>query len=373
MVTPKSTIEPCSNSDSCNSMLGYTLYTDLKLSELSSLFNVDPISILTVNSIDISYPDIEHHILPAHLFLKIPILCSCIDGIRKSLTTHYKTRASDTLWSIADTVYGGLVSADQIREANLIPDDSSVLYFGQKLVVPLPCTCFNGTDNGLPAIHLSYVVKGVDTLQSIASRYATTLTDLMNVNAMGSSAVNDGDIIAIPLPACASSFPRNASDYGLLVANASYAITASHCVQCSCGPGGLNLYCMPSSLAASCSSMQCKNSNLMLGNVTLQKTSGGCKVTRCNYNGYVNDTITTTLTTSLQPRCPGPQKFPRLITPPTSVISYAPSPSLSDFSPANGPSGSVPGGISCAYSLIDRSTSSPLGFLLPFFVTLALS
>jgi len=195
----KSTIEPCSNSDSCNALLGYTLYTDLKVSEVASLFQIDPIALLTANAIDISYPDVEHHILPSKLFLKIPISCSCVDGIRKSVATNYKTRPSDTLSSIADSVYGGLVSSDQLREANSIPDPS-VLDVGQNLVVPLPCTCFNGSDNSLPAIYLSYVVRPVDSLAAIAARYFTTLTDLMNVNAMGSTAINDGDILAVPIP-----------------------------------------------------------------------------------------------------------------------------------------------------------------------------
>ncbi|PON46994.1 LysM domain containing protein [Parasponia andersonii] len=328
LVSSKSTIEPCSNSDSCNAMLGYTVYTELKVSEVASLFQLDPIAILTANAIDISYPDVENHILPAQLFLKIPITCSCVDGIRKSVSTHYKTRPSDTLSSIADSVYSGLVSADQIREANSI-SDPTVLDVGQNLVVPLPCTCFNGTDNSLPAIYLSYVVKPVDSLTAIAARYTTTITDLMNVNAMGSTSVKAGDILAVPLPACASNFPKYASDFGLIVPNGSYAISASHCVQCSCGPGSLNLYCMPASLAVSCSSMQCKNSNLMVGNYTVQQTSAGCNVTSCSYGGFVNGTIVTTLSTFLQPRCPGPQKFPPIIAPPSSVISdsiFAPSP-----------------------------------------------
>lgn len=199
VVTSKSTIEPCSNNDSCNALLGYTLYTDLKVSEVASLFQIDPIAFLTANSIDISYPDIENYILPSQLFVKVPIVCSCADGIRKSVSTHYKTRPSDTLSSIADSIYSGLVSADQLQEANSI-QDPSVLDVGQSLVVPLPCTCFNGTDNSLPAIYLSYVVKEIDTLVGIASRYSTTITDLMNVNAMGNPAIKAGDIIAVPLP-----------------------------------------------------------------------------------------------------------------------------------------------------------------------------
>ncbi|KAF5200803.1 lysM domain-containing GPI-anchored protein [Thalictrum thalictroides] len=364
LVHSKSTIEPCLNSDSCNAMVGYTLYTDLKVSEVSALFQIDPIALLTTNAIDISYPDVENHILPSQLFLKIPITCSCVDGIRKSVSTRYKTRPSDTLASIANTVFSGLVSADQIREANSIADPT-VLDIGELLVVPLPCTCFNSTDNFLPAVYLSYLVKPMDTLVGIAARYATTITDLMNVNAMGTTGIKDGDILAVPLPACASNFPRYASDFGLNVANGSYAITASHCVQCSCGPGNLNLYCTPASLAVSCSSMQCRNSNLMLGNVTAQASAAGCNVTSCTYGGYVNGTILTRLSTSLQPRCPGEHQFPALVAPPTTVAKdalFAPSPAPSQsglepttpkssgipgsglstgFPPANGPSGST--------------------------------
>lgn len=90
------------------------------------------------------------------------------------------------------------MSADQIKEANSV-SDPSVLDVGQTLVVPLPCTCFNGTDNNLPAIYLSYVVRPVDTLFGIASRYSTTITDLMTVNALGGTAIKDGDILAVPL------------------------------------------------------------------------------------------------------------------------------------------------------------------------------
>ncbi|XWS21616.1 hypothetical protein CRYUN_Cryun30bG0069600 [Craigia yunnanensis] len=308
LVTSKSTIEPCSNSDSCNALLGYTLYTDLKVAEVASLFQVDPISILTANAIDISYPDVENHILPSQLFLKIPILCSCVDGIRKSVSTHYKTRPQDTLSSIADSIYAGLVSADQIREANSIADPS-VLDVGRTL----------------------WFLCRVLVLMGLIMDCRPFIYHLMNVNAMGSTSIKAGDILAVPLSACASSFPKYASDHGLIVPNGSYAITASHCVQCSCGLGSHNLYCMPASLAVSCSSMQCKSSNLMLGNVTVQQSSAGCNVTSCAYGGYANGTIITWLSSSLQPRCPGPQQFPPLVAPPTyvtreSVFAPAPAP-----------------------------------------------
>ncbi|KAG5129637.1 hypothetical protein JHK84_036034 [Glycine max] len=342
----KSTIEPCSNYDSCNALLGYTLYTHLKASEVASLFQIDPIALLTANAIDISYPDVEHHILPSKLFLKVPITRSCVDGIRKSMSTHYRTRPSDTLSSIANSIYGGLVSPDQLREANSIGDDPSVLDVGLNLVVPLPCTCFNESDNSLPSIYLSYVVQPIDTLAAIAARYFTTFTDLMNVNDMGTTAISDGDILVVPIP------------------------------------------------AVSCSSMRCKNSNLMLGNVTVQRSSSGCNVTSCNYDGFVSGTTITSLSPSLQPRCPGLQRFHPLIAPPTSVIresEFAFTPSLSPsqssqsqetgltapkssvmpatrsfpgFSPANGPVSRIASGASATPSLANPMLVLRFAFML---------
>ncbi|KAL3641761.1 LysM domain-containing GPI-anchored protein 1 [Castilleja foliolosa] len=331
----KSTIEPCSASDACSALIGYTLYTDLQVSEVASLFGVDPIALLLANAVDVSYPDVENHILPSQLFVRVPVRCTCTDGIRKYAAVTYTTRPADTLASISAVVYGGLVSEQQIQVAN--PDsgisDPSVIPVRTQLSIPLPCTCFNNSDNNLPAVYMSYVVReSVDTLSGIASRYFTTLTDLMSVNALATPEIKDGDILAIPLSgfgsnllndaiikrnelkvvqACASSFPSYAKDYGLVVPNGSYALTAGDCVQCSCGPGSRTLYCTPATLPVSCSSMQCKNSNLMVGNITAQQSAGGCSVTSCGYSGFVNGSISTTLLTSLQPRCPETTAIPR--------------------------------------------------------------
>lgn len=93
------------------------------------------------------------------------------------------------------------MSADQIKQAN--PDaelsDPLVISAGTKLNIPLACTCFNNSDNNLPAVYMSYVVREVDTLAGIAARYVTTVSDLMNVNALGSAEIKEGDILVIPL------------------------------------------------------------------------------------------------------------------------------------------------------------------------------
>ncbi|KAK1620169.1 hypothetical protein QYE76_025686 [Lolium multiflorum] len=361
IVTPspsdaKTTIEPCSGSDSCPALLGYTLYADMKVSEVAALFATDPSALLAANALDFAAPGAAHRILPAGLLLRVPARCACADGVRKSVAVRYAARPADTLATLADVVFAGLASADQIRGANGLADadPDAPLDAGLPLVVPLPCVCFNSSDSNLPAVYLSYVVQVGDTVPAIAAGYETTVTDVMNVNAMGSPVAAPGDILAIPLPACASSFPKSASDHGLLVANGTYALTAGNCVQCSCGPGNLNLYCTPASLSGSCPSTQCSNSNVLLGNASTHATSAGCNVSSCSYGGFVNGTIKTLLNTGLQPKCPGPHQVPLLTDPPTIVNrDYSTSiPPLSAPAPAEAggempeppPSSSVQGG-----------------------------
>lgn len=198
-VAGKSTIEPCSSSDTCNALVGYSLYADLKVSEVAALFQVDPLSLLAANAGDVSVPGAADLILPAGTLLRVPVVCACSGGIRRSVSVRYLTRPADTIAAVAGEVYGGLVSGDQIREANGISGAGEV-DAGRSLAVPIPCTCFNNSDNLQPAIYLSYVVRAGDTAAQIAAAHSTTVTDIMNVNAMGSPSVNPGDILAIPLP-----------------------------------------------------------------------------------------------------------------------------------------------------------------------------
>ncbi|XP_062217577.1 lysM domain-containing GPI-anchored protein LYP6-like [Phragmites australis] len=385
----KTTIEPCSGSDSCPALLGYTLYADMKVSEVAAHFGADPAALLAANALDFEAPGAAHRILPMGLFVRVPTRCACADGVRKSISVRYAARPAETLATVADVVFAGLVSADQIRNENGLAstDPEAPLDAGQKLVIPLPCVCFNSSDNNLPAQYLSYVVQIGDTVPAIAASYETTVTDIMNVNAMGSPAAAPGDILAIPLPACASTFPKSASDHGLIVANGTYVLTAGNCVQCSCGPVSLNLYCTPASLSGSCPRMQCPNSNAMLGNVSTHPTSAGCNVSSCSYGGFVNGTISTSLSTGLQSRCPGPHQFPALTDPPTTVnhdSTYLPPLSAPAPAEAGGvipaPDSSVQGG-SFTLPKVSQANGGPAGSVsaapsmhiprqvLPFFIS----
>jgi len=195
----KSTLESCASSTACPALLSYTLYADLKLAELAALFAADPLAILAANAIDFGVPDPADRILPAGLPLRVPVPCACSDGIRKATSVRYVARAGDTLASVAASVYGGLTTADWIRDSNGMPDDAA-LDAGTTLFVPLHCACFGGVDSGAPAVYLTYVVAEGDTVPAIARRFRTTGNDLMSVNDMATADVAAGDIIVVPLP-----------------------------------------------------------------------------------------------------------------------------------------------------------------------------
>lgn len=196
----KSVIEPCNTSDSCLSLLSYLLPFDSKLSEIAYRFQLNVSDLLAANSIDpANTPSLGNQILPANSLVKVPVLCPCVDGIRRSVSTAYTVRAADTVDSILEE-FGGLVSSEQVRSFNGI-NATNPLTSGESLVIPLPCTCFNNSNNGVAAVYLSYVVQKGESLGRISQVFGTTVADLGAVNGLlGQPGVEPGDILAVPIP-----------------------------------------------------------------------------------------------------------------------------------------------------------------------------
>jgi LysM repeat protein len=113
------------------------------------------------------------------------------------MSTTYGVQAADSVESIADG-YGRLVSADQIRSANGINGDNQLLS-RQSLVIPLPCTCFNNSNNGVATVYISYVVQRGESLSGIGLEFGTTVVDLEAVNGLARPVVDPGDILAVPI------------------------------------------------------------------------------------------------------------------------------------------------------------------------------
>lgn len=340
---------PCkAEGQTCEALVSFVAPAKSNLSAIAAVFQLESYNaLLGANGWALSLP--ASATVPKGYVVKVPISsCACKNGNGTSQGgPFYTVQPNDGLFLIAETVFGGLLPYQDIAAANNITNPNKI-YVGQKFYIPLPCSCQESNASS-SVVHYSYVVQKQNTLQGIASEFGTTEAMLKSVNnVVNFSSLQAGQVIDVPLRACTSNISNKSMDRNLLVANGSYAIAASHCLQCSCGPRDLDLYCAPAPLAASCSSMQCNNSNLTIGNVTTQPTSGGCNVTKCLYNGYVNNTILTLLENSLQPQCPAKHVLPTLTRPPSTLAAppvEAPSPAAlspgKSTSPRSGTSGSV--------------------------------
>ncbi|KAL4194853.1 hypothetical protein AMTRI_Chr05g70550 [Amborella trichopoda] len=67
------------------SLLSYLLLSDMKLSEISAKFNINPIELVGSNNLD--QQTSQNLILSAKTTIKIPIQCPCINGVRQSVST----------------------------------------------------------------------------------------------------------------------------------------------------------------------------------------------------------------------------------------------------------------------------------------------
>ncbi|KAL6007455.1 hypothetical protein ACLOJK_032953 [Asimina triloba] len=198
LIPSKFVEESCNTSDdACPSLLAYLLPHDSKLAEIASKFQVNLTGLVGANAFDAAKSFSGNEILPQNTLLRIPISCPCANGVRHS-STAYTVKPIDTVDSIA-AEFSGLVSAEQIQTANGMWG-SGGLQIGRSLVIPLPCACFENSDNGVAAIYMSYVVRQGDSLKSIGQVYGTTVSDLVAVNGLGTAFVYPADILAIPLP-----------------------------------------------------------------------------------------------------------------------------------------------------------------------------
>ncbi|KAJ7526427.1 hypothetical protein O6H91_16G005900 [Diphasiastrum complanatum] len=286
--------ESCSSvADTCSSFVNYQYPYDLRLQQIANWFSVDPVALFGANNFNLTAaPDPENEIIPGNQTLRIPVTCSCIGQIHRVNSTVYTVKPDDTLSKIADSIYGGLITYQEIAAVNNIADPNKILP-GQQFVIPFPCACLNKTYNGHPVISLAYVVSPGDTLSKIAAKAGAQAADISKLNALNNSLLIVGDVLDIPIPACSSSFTTTATDYGLIVASGSYQITADNCVQCSCGSNSTDLYCSPAPalLSGSCPNLHCDGTKLAIGDVKEQALSKSCNVTSCIYEGFQGKTI----------------------------------------------------------------------------------
>ncbi|XP_065866284.1 lysM domain-containing GPI-anchored protein 2 isoform X2 [Euphorbia lathyris] len=300
----------CSQRSSCQSLVGYKTPNATSIFHLMNLFHLsDSNSILAANNLPSSTPS-NYTIQPLDI-VNIPIPCRCSNGSGVSDGVPiYRVQKDDGLFWIANYVYMGLVTYQQIQEANGIQDPNLILV-GDRLSIPLPCSC--DSDHIVSAqrvIHYAHIVEDGTTVESIAHNFGTPTDVLYNLNGIS----NNSQLIAqtvfdVPLKACNSWVSSTSADYPLLVPNGTYVFTANSCVKCKCNAANnWTLECEPSGLPpaansswSTCPSMLCDQTTLSLSNTT---TTSGCNTSTCSYSGFSNQTIMTTLST-----CPASDNY----------------------------------------------------------------
>ncbi|XAR73048.1 hypothetical protein NMG60_11019900 [Bertholletia excelsa] len=304
--TPPSAAQPfkCTTSGAtCNALVGYVSPNSTTLSHIKSLFGVKNLrSLLGANNLPTSTP--SSNPVAANSTIKIPFQCRCSNGsgVPSRRAPLYTVVKDDFLYHIAAEVFAGLVTDNQIQTANNI-SNPNLITAGQELWIPIPCSC--DEVEGERVVHYGLVVQPGSTVEEISQGYNVSVNTLLQLNGLSSSKdLKAYTPFEVPLKACNSMVGNDSLDYPLLVANGTYVYTAANCVKCSCdASSNYTLKCQPSqvnsSLWKTCPSMQCAGTNnFYIGNITIS----GCNSTSCDYAGYTNQTILTTL--SSESTCP---------------------------------------------------------------------
>lgn len=98
-------------------------------------------------------------------------------------------KKDDGLYFIASVVFSGLLKYQQIVAANNIPDENKI-EIGQKLWIPLPCSC--DEVDGEKVVHYAHVVQAGSTVEEIARQFGTNSRTLLSINGMA----NDSQLMA---------------------------------------------------------------------------------------------------------------------------------------------------------------------------------
>ncbi|KAJ8767034.1 hypothetical protein K2173_012545 [Erythroxylum novogranatense] len=303
----------CRSPATCQALVDYVSPNTTTLSHIKTLFSIKNLrSILGANNLPLSTS--PNRTVNAKQTLKIPFPCLCRNATGVSNRKPvYTVQPGDGLYHIAAEVFSGLLTYPEIAAVNNITD-VNLINVGQKLWIPLPCSC--DEVGGMKVVHYGHVVEAGSSLDLIAREYGTSEATLMTLNnIVNASSLKAGQVLDVPLQACNSSVKAADSlDYPLLVSNGTYIFTANNCVKCSCdAANNWTLQCEPSGLQPSansnwstCPSMQCQgDNNLYMGNTT----TTNCDSTTCAYAGFSrNQTIFTTLAT--QSTCPSSNTGP---------------------------------------------------------------
>lgn len=267
----------------CRSLVGFHPSTPTTYGAVAELFQVDLPSLLGANDLPAGTP--SGGAVTSEKAIFVPIRCRCANGTGWSdRTPLYTVQAGDNgLYNITVARFGNLTTYQEIAAGNELPD-ANIIQVGQILWIPLPCSC--DEVGGEEAVHLAHMVEPGSSVDAIAAEFGRTPETIMALNGIvDQSLLQAYQILDVPLRACSSSISNVSLDYGLRLANHSYAPTAGGCVTCSCSAATYRLECSQSRESSLCPSLAACQPNFFIGNTT---PTSGCAANTCAYAGYTN-------------------------------------------------------------------------------------
>jgi chitin elicitor-binding protein len=183
----------------CQSSMDYRTINATTIGALASAFNTTTLTnLLGANGLPSTTP--RSFVVPASSTLRIPFRCLCAgNGVGQS--DHlpiYTVQPQDGLDAIARNVFDAFVTYQEIATANKIPDVNKI-NVGQKLWIPLPCSCDQVDSNDV--MHFAHIVGGGETTSGIAATFGVTESTLLKINNIADpkSLLKD-QILDVPLP-----------------------------------------------------------------------------------------------------------------------------------------------------------------------------
>jgi chitin elicitor-binding protein len=184
----------------CQSAIGYAVPNATTYGELVTRFNTTTTlaELLGANGLPASTPASTP--LAAKTTVRVPFRCRCgSNGVGQSEGGPiYVVYPLDGLDHIARDVFDAFVTYQEIATANNITN-VNLIQVGQKLRIPLPCTC--DQVDGADVMHFAYSVAKGDDPPGIAAKFGVTESTLLSVNKITDpKSLIQGQILDVPLP-----------------------------------------------------------------------------------------------------------------------------------------------------------------------------
>jgi len=184
----------------CQSAMGYAVPNATTYGELATRFNTTTTlaGLLGANGLLATTPASTP--LAAKTTVRVPFRCRCgSNGVGQSDGGPiYVVYPLDGLDHIARDVFDAFVTYQEIATANNI-SDVNLIEVGQKLRIPLPCTC--DQVDGADVMHFAYSVAKGDDPPGIAAKFGVTESTLLSLNKITDpKSLQQGQILDVPLP-----------------------------------------------------------------------------------------------------------------------------------------------------------------------------